>query len=164
MYVAPQVQHDPVETSVVTLVPQWPQNGIPASTGFAHLGHVFDAANGDNRDGGMRPPEPTAALGDGASAATPPAEGEGDGAGVPAEYAGTTRAADAEIGFPQSMQKRDIGSFSRPQKAQTTRGVTIGGVRPWSANIRGAKQGRQQNRCYMCICANHYLLRHAAAT
>ncbi len=87
-----------------------------------------------------------------------PADGEGDGAGDPTEYAGTTRAEDAEIGFPQSMQKRDIGSFSRPQKAQTTRGVTIGGERPWSANIRGAKQGRQQNRRYMSFCANHYLL------
>ena len=39
-------------------------------------------------------------------------------------YAGTTRAADDEIGLPQSMQKRDIASFSRPQKAQETRGVT----------------------------------------
>ena len=29
-------------------------------------------------------------------------------------------AAEAEIGFPQSMQKRDMGSFSRPQKAQAT--------------------------------------------
>jgi N-acetylmuramoyl-L-alanine amidase len=157
VYAAPHVQHDPEETSLVTFVPQWPQNGIPASTGFAHLGHVFDGASGESR-GGMRPPEPTAALGDGASAATPPAEGEGDGAGDPDEYAGTTRAADAEIGFPQSMQKRDIGSFSRPQKAQTTRGVTIGGVRPWSANIRGAKQGRQQNHRYLSLCANHYLL------
>jgi hypothetical protein len=41
------------------------------------------------------------------------------------DTAGTTRAADGEIGFPQSMQKRDIGSLSRPQKAQETRGVTI---------------------------------------
>src|SRR5665647_3433567 len=54
------------------------------------------------------------------------------------------RAADAEIGFPQSMQKRDIGSLSRPQKAQETRGVTVRRVWPWSANIRTAKQGRQQ--------------------
>ncbi|MDQ2667911.1 MAG: hypothetical protein M3Z05_18130, partial [Gemmatimonadota bacterium] len=44
---------------------------------------------------------------------------------APVEQAGTMRAADAEIGFPQSMQKRDIGSLSRPQKAQETRGVTI---------------------------------------
>jgi hypothetical protein len=34
---------------------------------------VFDDASGDSRDGGMRPPEPTAALGDGASAAGAPA-------------------------------------------------------------------------------------------
>jgi hypothetical protein len=144
-----------VDTSLVTLVPQWPQNGSDASTGFAHLGQVFDGASGESRDGGIRPPEPTAALGNGASAGEPPAEGDEDGAGDPTEYAGTTRAEEAEIGFPQSMQKRDIGSFSRPQKAQTTRGVTIGGVRPWSANIRGAKQGRQQNRRYMSVWANH---------
>jgi hypothetical protein len=36
------------------------------------------------------------------------------------------RAAEADIGFPQSMQKRDAGSFSRPQKAQAVRALTTG--------------------------------------
>ena len=72
----------------------------------------------------MSAPEPTAAPGMGASGGTPPAF---TGAkGEPDEWPGTLRAADAEIGFPQSMQKRDIGSFSRPQKAQETRGVNAG--------------------------------------
>lgn len=64
---APQVQHVPVETSVVTLVPQCPQKGSDASTGLAHLGHVFVPGNGDTRVGGVSAPEPTAAPGMGVS-------------------------------------------------------------------------------------------------
>src|SRR3954466_3971599 len=54
------------------------------------------------------------------------------------------RAADADTGFPQSMQKRDAGSFSRPQKAQVVRELTAGWGRPCNANIRRAKERRQQ--------------------
>lgn len=55
-----------------------------------------------------------------------------------------TRAPDGETGLPQSMQNRESGSFSRPQKAQSTRGVTLGGGLPLNANIRAAKEGRQR--------------------
>ena len=52
----------------MTLVPQWPQKGRDASTGFAHLGHVFVDAMGDTRVGGIiSPPDPTAAPGMGVS-------------------------------------------------------------------------------------------------
>lgn len=34
------------------------------------------------------------------------------------------RAAEPDTGFPQSMQKRDADSFSRPQKAQVVRELT----------------------------------------
>ena len=35
---------------------------------------------------------------------------------------GQLTGADTDIGFPQSMQKRDASSFSRPQKAQAVTG------------------------------------------
>ena len=96
---------------------------MEAFTGCAHLGHGLVAAMGDTRVGGARPPEPTAAPGTGvvlASETRPTAAAD-----EPAEYAGITRADEADIGFPQSMQNRDMGSLSRPQKAQITRGVTV---------------------------------------
>jgi hypothetical protein len=45
---------------------------------------------------------------------------------APTECAGTTRAAEADIGFPQSMQNREFGSFSRPQKLQAIMELTTG--------------------------------------
>ncbi|MEO8622064.1 MAG: hypothetical protein ABI625_13425 [bacterium] len=105
----------------MTLLPQWGQKGSAGSTAFAHRGHATLLPSGDVRIGGMSAPEPTAAPGMGASAGTAPVIAPT--MGEPDEWPGTLRAADAEIGFPQSMQKRDIGSFSRPQKAQETRGV-----------------------------------------
>ena len=39
-------------------------------------------------------------------------------AGAPARPAVSIWAAEAVIGFPQSMQKREVASFSRPQKVQ----------------------------------------------
>ena len=121
VYALPHVQQAPVAISAVAFVPQWPQKGIDASTGFAHFGQAFVLANGDTRPDDMSPPDPTAAPGIGDSGGDDlTAAGE-----PPTEKAGTMRAADAEIGFPQSMQKRDIGSLSRPQKAQETRGVTV---------------------------------------
>ena len=56
------------------------------------------------------------------------------------------RAAEAVIGFPQSMQKRDVGSFSRPQKAQAVGGVTRRWCRPWEANISELLRGRASAR------------------
>ena len=47
------------------------------------------------------------------------------------------------IGLPQSLQKRESGSFSRPQKAQ---GVTRGppaGKQAWGANIESGVGGGQ---------------------
>src|SRR4051794_36448251 len=83
--------------------PQWPQKGRSGPTGFAHLGQGV------------------------AFAATTGAVGAVNGlAGAVVcgfTLPGATRAAEADSGFPQSMQNRDIGSLSRPQKAQETSGV-----------------------------------------
>ena len=46
-----------------------------------------------------------------------------------------TRAADAVIGFPQSMQNRDDASFSRPQTAQVASELTVGWGGTCGANI-----------------------------
>jgi hypothetical protein len=55
---------------------------------------------------------------------------------APRAYGGIIeRAAEADIGFPQSMQKREEGSFSRPQKEQAVGAVTRRSSRPWEANI-----------------------------
>ena len=48
----------------------------------------------------------------------------------PVEYGIIVRAAEADIGLPQSMQKRDADSFSRPQKLQAVGGLTRGWDRP----------------------------------
>ena len=45
------------------------------------------------------------------------------------------RAADAVIGFPQSMQNRDDASFSRPQKAHVASELTGGGGGTCGPNI-----------------------------
>lgn len=114
-------------TSFVTFVPQCPQKGSPAATLLAHLGHVEAPPTGDVRGpAGCTSAVPDAGAGVGAGARAEVTAGTLMRSAIAAvETAGTTRAADWEIGFPQSMQKRDIGSLSRPQKAQETRGVTI---------------------------------------
>lgn len=59
----------------------------------------------------------------------PAAEGVGPLAPepLPGRGAGPPRTADGFSGLPQSMQKRDATSFSRPQKAQDlTRGPPAG--------------------------------------
>jgi hypothetical protein len=48
-----------------------------------------------------------------------------------------TRAADAVIGFPQSMQNRDAASFSRPQNVQVAGELTVGWGGTCGANIGG---------------------------
>ena len=124
VYALPQVQQVPLLTSFVIFVPQCPQKGIPAGTLFAHLGHADGGPLGDGRIAGFACTSAVlcgcagvATVG-GTAALTAPTD-------APVEYAGTMRAAEGEIGFPQSIQKRDIGSLSRPQKAQETRGVTV---------------------------------------
>jgi hypothetical protein len=121
VYALPQFQQVPLLTSFVTFVPQCPQKGSPAATLLAHFGHVVGKVA---RSAGF---ECTSAVLDAGGGAV----GMGGvvalmaSSEAPTEYAGTMRAADCEIGFPQSIQKRDIGSLSRPQKAQETRGVTV---------------------------------------
>ena len=56
------------------------------------------------------------------------------------------RDADAEIGLPQSMQKRELGSFARPQKVQAVFELTAGRGRPWGANIRKGSRGANLER------------------
>ena len=62
---------------------------------------------------------------------------------LPVVVAPRVRAA-AVIGFPQSMQKRDVASFSRPQKAQMARELTVGGSGTCGANIRDVVVREQQ--------------------
>ena len=71
----------------------------------------------------------------------------------PVMVAPRARAADVVSGFPQSMQKRDDASFSRPQKAQVARGLTVGPGRAWEANITCAMRDA---RCELRGCANGF--------
>ncbi|MEP6990178.1 MAG: hypothetical protein ABJA80_04540 [bacterium] len=115
---------------------------MPACTDFAHLGQGLELASGDILDGALSGPVPVPTDGWGAAAGSAPAAPSD----APAEYAGTMRAADADIGFPQSMQKRDIGSFSRPQKAQETRGFTERRAMPLKREYTGRETGPSTNR------------------
>lgn len=62
-------------------------------------------------------------------------------AGPPARPPAPTCAAEAVIGFPQSMQNRDVASFSRPQKVQAVNRRLAGGKTSWGANIGMALGG-----------------------
>ena len=113
-------------------VPQYPQNGSPLSAGLVQRGHrvgTTPGRTGDDARGG------DAGVGGAmvrAAVADPDAELPlADDAGVEetASFPATTApppalppvptcAAEAVIGFPQSMQNRDDASFSRPQKEQ----------------------------------------------
>jgi hypothetical protein len=56
----------------------------------------------------------------------------------PARPPAPTCAAEAVIGFPQSMQNRELASFSRPQKVHAVKTVSLPGGRgksSWGANI-----------------------------
>ena len=76
------------------------------------------------------------------SAAEPaaPASAAAIGAVVPVVVAPRVRVADTVNGFPQSMQKRDDDSFSRPQKAQAAGGLTGAVGTACEANI--PREGR----------------------
>ncbi|MEP6622359.1 MAG: hypothetical protein ABJE47_23755 [bacterium] len=116
MYVVPQLEHSAAPNVAVARVPQCPQNASMGSVALPHLMHAMKCGSGSSC-GAIIDVE----LRGGVSVR--PAEL----AGIPIEpdgYAGAARIADADIGFPQSIQKRDMGSLSRPQKAQETKGVT----------------------------------------
>ena len=105
---APHESHSAVDASFPVGLPQCPQNGSVGSTSFLHLGQVpvgVSLARARNADG---LPDPGTAVAANAAATGDP----------PVEYGIIDRAADADIGLPQSMQKRDADSFSRPQKVQ----------------------------------------------
>jgi hypothetical protein len=129
--------HEPGSAAPADRVPQCPQKGRPGVTGLPQRMQL--AGEPDTRVAG------TPALNAGAARAV--ATGELTGCGCPpgagGTYAGPTRAADGFIGLPQSMQKRESVSFSRPQKAQdVTRGPPAG-KHPWGANIgRGGGGGQ----------------------
>ena len=106
-------------------VPQCPQKGSPVSAGFVQRGHrlgnAFARAGDELRAviaGGIADraavadpaPEPLAPL---VAAADPPSPVVTAPLGTP------TWAAEAVIGLPQSMQNREVASFSRPQNEQT---------------------------------------------
>jgi len=109
-------------------VPQYPQNGRPLSADLVQRGHRIVA--GAERAGD----ELRGANGVGGRAVRA-AVAEADPDALPALWAvagavgslpvltaplwAPTWAAEAVIGFPQSMQNREVASFSRPQNEQT---------------------------------------------
>ena len=107
-------------------VPQYPQNGRPLSAGLVHRGQRV--ATGAGRAGdelrGMIGAGGTAVR---AAVAEPDATPALCGAGgkvesfpvIAAPLWAPIWAAEAVIGFPQSMQNREVASFSRPQNEQT---------------------------------------------
>jgi hypothetical protein len=102
-------------------VPQCPQNGKPPSAFLLQRGQrdgiigvrageadfAFNAAGGTATRAAVAEPDTFAAGGAGTS--PPP---------VAAPLLTPTWAAEAVIGFPQSMQNREVASFSRPQNEQ----------------------------------------------
>ena len=83
---------------------------------------------------GLPPVESTAELAEASTAAV---------GAVPVDNP-RVRAADAVIGFPQSMQKRDEASFSRPQNEQVASELTVGWGGTCGANI-GQRRGLREN-------------------
>src|SRR5690348_3102960 len=105
-------------------VPQCPQNGRPLSEFLLHRGQrevmrgarggdaVFwlNAAGGTATRAAVADPDPPDPFVGGVVAASLPA--------AAAPLLTPTWAAEAVIGFPQSMQNREVASFSRPQNEQ----------------------------------------------
>src|SRR5450432_2942923 len=61
----------------------------------------------------------------------------------------TTRAPDAVMAFPQSMQNWAAGSFSRPQKSQAVRGGTADMMQPLRRIYGRRKKGvNEEGRTY----------------
>ena len=114
-------------------VPQWPQKGSPVSAGLLHLGQregtaAAACAGDEGREAtgvgagvagergtavraAVADPAPEPPIAAGAAASDPEST-------VPPRPPAPTCAAEAVIGFPQSMQNREVASFSRPQKVQ----------------------------------------------
>jgi hypothetical protein len=124
------------------LAPQRGQNWSPPRTGLPHASHVSAGAGSGAGSLLRRPPhcgqkgrpECTFALQNGQAfmvpgilaavetrvGGTPPPLGVDirRPPGLMMDATSMTRAPEATIGFPQSMQKRDSPSFSRPQNPQ----------------------------------------------
>jgi len=142
---APHCVQLPGSLCAATRVPQCPQKGRPGATELPHRTHAGPPP--DMRVAGT----PLELNGDGLGGDAM-AAGELDGAvctgcawlpDALGAYAGPTRAADGFIGLPQSMQKRDSDSFSRPQKAHDVTRWPPAGKLPWGANI-GRRAGGGQ--------------------
>jgi len=127
-------------------VPQYPQKGRPLSAFLLHRGHRVGTAVARGGDAlfGVSAAGGTAAR---AAVADCPLELP-DPPSPPATAApllAPTWAAEAVIGLPQSMQNREVASFSRPQNEQAVNRHSPGGKASWRANIgervRGEKGG-----------------------
>lgn len=122
-------------------VPQYPQKGSPLSAGFVHRGHRISVAaprggeelRGPNGVGGTAV---RAAVADpDAMPALWGAAGVGSLLVIPAALWAPIWAAEAVIGFPQSMQNREVASLSRPQNEQTVNRHPPRRKPTWRANI-----------------------------
>lgn len=125
-------------------VPQYPQNGSPVSAGLVQRGQRVVA--GTDRPGD----ELRGASGVGGTAVRA-AVADPDPDALPALWAvagaadspplltvplwAPIWAAEAVIGFPQSMQNREVASFSRPQNEQTVNRHPPRREPTWRANI-----------------------------
>src|SRR3954469_3294838 len=104
-------------------VPQYPQNGRPLSAGLVQRGHRMVVAGAGRAGDDLRGAGGAAAL---AAVAPPDATPGlwtvggvvGSLAMIAAPLWAATWAAEAVIGLPQSMQNREVASFSRPQNEQ----------------------------------------------
>jgi hypothetical protein len=123
-------------------VPQYPQNGRPLSAGLVHRGHrIVPGADraGDELRGAKGAGGAAVRAAVGAPDATPPLWAAtvvaGSLAAIVAPLWAPTWAAEAVIGFPQSMQNREVASFSRPQNEQTVNRHPPRRKTSWGANI-----------------------------
>ena len=100
-------------------MPQYPQKGSPFSAGFVQRGQRVGPVGGFSA-GAVR--DATAVAGAEGLGTAGVGLGGGDavtsGPGFPEPLRAPTWAAEAVIGFPQSMQNREVASFSRPQNEQ----------------------------------------------
>ena len=105
-------------------VPQYPQKGRPLSAGLVQRGHRMVVAGAGRAGDDLRGEGGAAAL---AAVAPPDATPAlwavggivGSLAMIAAPLWAATWAAEDVIGLPQSMQNREVASFSRPQNEQT---------------------------------------------
>jgi hypothetical protein len=126
-------------------VPQYPQKGSPLSAGLVHRGQRVGAVGA--RSG--VPSQPATVVAGAAAMAGAAgtaargtagvvgivAEAELSPPGLPAPLRAPTCAAEAVIGFPQSMQNREVVSFSRPQNEQRVNRHPPRRESSWRANI-----------------------------